>query len=247
MGQPYLHEDFHDIFTPLPLHSAYMKILVVEDEQKLADAIAKGLTAHGYAVDTIADGEKALTRITLHHANYDLVILDLMLPSLDGYAICREMRAREIVLPVLVLTARAEVDTKVELLLAGADDYLVKPFSFEELLARIHALLRRPAGSLPTVLKWGDLELNPAEHTVRLSGEPVALTLKEFGLLEYFLRHPGEVVNREDLLSHLWDFNYESFSNVIDVHVKNLRRKLARGDRGDVLETVRGIGYRLRS
>ncbi len=224
-----------------------MKILIVEDEAKLANAISKGLIAHGYAVDTIADGEKALTRITLHHASYDLVILDLMLPSLDGYAICREMRSREIVIPILVLTARAEVDTKVELLLAGADDYLVKPFSFDELLARIHALLRRPTSALPAVLSSGDIELNPVEHSVRLAGEPVALTLKEFGLLEYFLRHPGEVVNREDLLAHLWDFNYESFSNVIDVHVKNLRRKLARGDRGDLLETVRGIGYRLRA
>lgn len=224
-----------------------MKILLIEDEAKLAKTIAKGLEGHGYAVDTVADGEKALTRITLHHTDYDLVVLDLMLPSLDGYAICREMRARGIVLPILVLTARAETDTKVELLLAGADDYLVKPFSFEEFLARIQALLRRPSGSLPSVLRAGDLELNPTEHTVMLSGKPVALTLKEFGLLEYFLRHPGEVVNREDLLAHLWDFNYESFSNVIDVHVKNLRRKLAQGDRGDLLETVRGIGYRLRA
>src|SRR5512146_1940040 len=175
-----------------------MKILVVEDEPKLAEAIAKGLMASGYAVDTIADGEKALTRITLHHADYDAVILDLMLPSLDGYAICREVRAKEIVLPILVLTARAETDSKVELLLAGADDYLVKPFSFDELLARVHALLRRPVGSLPAVLRSGEIELNPVEHSVRLSGKPLSLTLKEFGLLEYFLRHPGEVVNRED-------------------------------------------------
>lgn len=224
-----------------------MRILIVEDEAKLAEAMARGLMAKGYAVDVIGDGEKALTRITLHHTDYDLIILDLMLPSLDGYAICNEMRSREIVLPILVLTARAEIETKVELLLAGADDYLVKPFSFDELLARVHALLRRPKGALPAVLRQGDIELNPAEHTVKIGGEPVSLTLKEFGLLEYFLRHPGEVVNREDLLAHLWDFNYESFSNVIDVHVKNLRRKLARGDRGDLLETVRGIGYRLRA
>jgi len=224
-----------------------MRILLVEDEPKLAKAIAHGLTSKGYAVDTIADGEKALTRITLHHADYDLIVLDLMLPSLDGYAICKELRTREIVVPVLVLTARADTDTKVELLLAGADDYLVKPFSFDEFVARIHALLRRPAESLPAVLRQGDVELNPAEHTVRVGGKPVSLTLKEFGLLEYFLRHPDEVVNREDLLAHLWDFNYESFSNVIDVHVKNLRRKLPRDDRGDILETVRGIGYRLRA
>jgi len=224
-----------------------MRILIIEDEVKLAEAMARGLTAKGYAVDSVGDGEKALTRITLHHTDYDLVILDLMLPSLDGYAICHEMRAREIVVPILVLTARAEIETKVELLLAGADDYLVKPFSFDELLARVHALLRRPKGTLPIVLRQGDIELNPVEHTVKLGGKSVSLTLKEFGLLEYFLRHPGEVVNREDLLAHLWDFNYESFSNVIDVHVKNLRRKLAQSDRGDLLETVRGIGYRFRA
>lgn len=224
-----------------------MKILVVEDEKKLAEAIARGLAAKGYATDIITDGEKALTRIALHHKDYDLVILDLMLPSLDGYAICREVRAKEIVLPILVLTARAEVDTKVELLLSGADDYLVKPFSFDELLARIQALLRRPALSLPPVLVAGDLTLSTAERTARLGDKPLALTLKEFSLLEYFLRHPGEVVNREDLLAHLWDFNYESFSNVIDVHVKNLRRKLAHAGHSDMLETVRGIGYRLRA
>jgi len=224
-----------------------MRILVVEDEPKLASAITRGLTAKGYAVDTIDDGEKALTRISIHYKDYDLLILDLMLPSLDGYAICRQTRAQNIVTPILVLTARAETESKVELLLAGADDYLVKPFSFDELLARIHALLRRPTEALPEVLAYGEIELNPAEHTVTHANEPLTLTLKEFGLLEYFLRHPGEVVNREDLLAHLWDFNYESFSNVIDVHVKNLRRKLDEGGRESVLETVRGIGYRLRA
>jgi DNA-binding response OmpR family regulator len=170
-----------------------------------------------------------------------------MLPSLDGYAICKQMRAENIVTPVLVLTARAEVETKVELLLSGADDYLVKPFAFAELLARMHALLRRPSESLPGILRMGEIELNPVEHSASIEGEPLILTLKEFGLLEYFLRHPNEVVNREDLLAHLWDFNYESFSNVIDVHVKNLRRKLDERNCTGVLETVRGIGYRLRA
>jgi DNA-binding response OmpR family regulator len=224
-----------------------MRILIVEDERKLAEAISRGLSHKGYATDTIDDGEKALARISLHYMDYDLVILDLMLPSLDGYAICKEMRARNIVLPVLVLTARGETDAKVELLLAGADDYLVKPFSFDELLARIHALLRRPAQALPEILRFGNIELNTSNHTVVANGEPLTLTLKEFRLLEYFLRHPNEVTNREDLLAHLWDFNYESFSNVIDVHVKNLRRKLADTGRTNLLETVRGIGYRLRA
>lgn len=224
-----------------------MRLLVVEDEPRLADALREGLTKKGFAVDVIEDGEKALTRISLHHGDYDVIILDLMLPSRDGLSICREARAREITTPILVLTARAETETKVELLLAGADDYLVKPFSFDELLARVQALLRRPATSVPTVLKEGGIELNPIEHTVTIDGEPISLTLKEFGLLEYFLRHPNEVVNREDLLAHLWDFNYESFSNVIDVHVKNLRRKLDGNNRPSILETVRGIGYRLRT
>lgn len=222
-----------------------MRILIVEDEQKLAKAIARGLTIHGYAVDILNDGEEALTRISLHRSDYDLLILDLMLPSLDGFAICKEMRARDITIPILILTARAEVDTKVELLLAGADDYLVKPFAFEELLARIHALLRRPTASVPEVLQYNDIELDPVKRTVSRNGEPIELTLKEFGILEYFMRHPGEVVNREDLLAHLWDFNYESFSNVIDVHVKNLRRKLGCEKGDQVFETIRGIGYRL--
>ena len=222
-----------------------MKILLVEDEEKLASALSKGLIHEGYAVDIIGDGKKALTRISLHRNDYDLIILDLMLPSMDGHEICKQVRAWNITIPVLVLTARAETDTKVELLLSGADDYLVKPFSFAELTARVRALLRRPVEALPETLRLGDLELNSTERKVTKSGEEIPLTLKEFGLLEYFMRHPNQVVNREDLLSHLWDFNYAGFSNVVDVHVKNLRRKLGEGNPGAVLETVRGIGYRM--
>jgi two-component system, OmpR family, response regulator len=221
-----------------------MKILLVEDEQKLAQALTRGLNLEGYTVDHIADGKKALTRISLHRSDYDLVILDLMLPSLDGYEICKQMREMNITVPILILTARNETDTKVQLLQSGADDYLVKPFSFAELIARTRALLRRPNEKLPETLKVADIELNPSERRVRRGGRDVPLTLKEFGLLEYFMRHPNQVVNREDLLNHLWDFNYVGFSNVVDVHVKNLRRKLdANGE--SVLETVRGIGYRL--
>jgi two-component system, OmpR family, response regulator len=222
-----------------------MKILLVEDEEKLASALTKGLEHEGYAVDSIADGKKALTRISLHRNDYDLIILDLMLPSMDGHEICKQVRAWNITIPILVLTARAETDTKVELLLSGADDYLVKPFSFAELTARVRALLRRPVESLPETLKVGDLELNSVERRVTRAGEEIPLTLKEFGLLEYFMRHPNQVVNREDLLSHLWDFNYAGFSNVVDVHVKNLRRKLGESNPGAILETVRGIGYRM--
>lgn len=223
-----------------------MKILLVEDEKKLAGALAHGLRLKGYAVDIVHDGEKALNRISLHRADYDLVILDLMLPTMDGLQICRTMREWEVTTPVLILTARNETERKVELLLAGADDYLGKPFSFEELLARIQALLRRPAATLPGVLQVGDIELNPTEHVVTCRGETIPLTLKEFGLLEYFMRRPNQVVPRDDLLTNLWDFNYASFSNVVDVHVKNLRKKLDNGGAQGALETVRGIGYRLR-
>ncbi|MEK7156201.1 MAG: response regulator transcription factor [Patescibacteria group bacterium] len=221
-----------------------MKILLVEDEQKLAEALAKGLAHEGYTADIIGDGKKALTRISLHRNDYDLMILDLMLPSMDGLEICRQVREMNITIPILILTARAETDTKVQLLLSGADDYLVKPFSFAELNARIQALLRRPNETLPETLKVRDIELNPSQRKVMREGKEVPLTLKEYGLLEYFMRHPNQVVNREDLLNHLWDFNYVGFSNVVDVHVKNLRRKLS-SDGDDVLETVRGVGYRL--
>lgn len=223
-----------------------MRILIVEDEKKLADALAKGLTLKGYAVDSIQDGKKALTRISLHRSDYDLIILDLMLPTMDGLEICKEVRGMGITIPIIVLTARTETENKVDLLLSGADDYLVKPFSFEELSARVHALLRRPVESAPTVLKIHDIELNPVERRVRRGEKEIHLTLKEFGLLEYFMRHPNQVVNREDLLSHLWDFNYTSFSNVVDVHVKNLRKKLGDRNGTSILETVWGIGYRLR-
>ena len=223
-----------------------MKILLVEDEKKLAQALARGLKLKGYAADIVHDGEKALNRISLHRADYDLVILDLMLPSMDGLEICRKMREWDITTPVLVLTARNETERKVELLLAGADDYLVKPFSFDELEARMQALLRRPTTALPGILTVGDIELNPTERSVTCCGEEVPLTLKEFGLLEYFMRRPNQVVPRDDLLTNLWDFNYASFSNVIDVHVKNLRKKLDAGGAQGALETVRGVGYRLR-
>lgn len=224
-----------------------MKILLIEDEEKLAEALKRGLEIAGYTVDIVSDGKKAFTRISLHRDDYDAVILDLMLPSMDGYEICKNIRAADITTPVLILTARAETETKVNLLLSGADDYLVKPFSFAELSARLQALLRRPSQSLPEILHIGDIELNPATRKVLCGGNPLTLTLKEFGLLEYFMRRPNQVVNREDLLNHLWDFNYVGFSNVVDVHIKNLRRKLDGASDESALETVRGIGYRLRT
>ena len=148
-------------------------------------------------------------------------------------------------IPILVLTARAEINSKVELLTSGADDYLVKPFSFVELNARVHALLRRPNDALPQMLRHGDIELDPITRRASRGGRDIPLTLKEYSLLEYFMRHPNQAINREDLLTHLWDFNYVGFSNVVDVHVKNLRNKLSEENADDVFETVRGIGYRL--
>jgi two-component system, OmpR family, response regulator len=222
-----------------------MRILIVEDEKKLASALARGLTQKGFAVDTLTEGNAAFTRISLHHTDYDIILLDLMLPGMDGATLCKKIRELDITTPILILTARDETENKVDLLLTGADDYVVKPFSFDELYARIQALLRRPAEMVPTILQVRDIELNTGQHVVRQSGKVVPLTLKEFMLLEYFMRHPNQVINREELLSHLWDFNYLAFSNVVDVHVKNLRRKLNRG-RSDLLETVRGVGYRLK-
>lgn len=224
-----------------------MKILLIEDEQKLADALKKGLEAESYSVDIVTDGSKGLTRISLHRTDYDVVILDLNLPSLSGDQVCIQMREKGITVPVIILTAQADVDSKVRLLMSGADDYLAKPFSFAELNARIQALLRRPVAVLPQVLVSGDIELNPSTRRAVRAGKEMALTLKEYGLLEYFMRHKNQVVNREDLLTHLWDFNYVGFSNIVDVHVKNLRRKLDGDNPDGVLETVRGIGYRLRS
>ena len=223
-----------------------MRLLVVEDEPKLAAVIQKGLEAKGYAVDVINDGAEALTRIQVHHKDYDLILLDLMLPNKSGSEICKEVRAAGVTTPIVILTARTETEHKVELLLAGADDYMAKPFSFEELLARIQAILRRPSESLPSILSAGDIELDTVGHVVRKGGEDVPLTLKEFRLLEYFMRHPNQVINREDFLTHLWDFNYEAFSNVVDVHIKNLRQKLDPKDGPSIFETIRGIGYRLR-
>ncbi|MEQ1500053.1 MAG: response regulator transcription factor [Parcubacteria group bacterium] len=222
-----------------------MRILLVEDEENLAKALVQGLSKKGYAVDYITDGEKAMKRISLNHIDYDLVILDLMLPGMDGVAICEKMRKDLIMTPILVLTARDEVDVKVDLLLKGADDYIVKPFSFEELCARISALLRRPVESIQSTITYGDIVLDSSRHLVKKKDKKVPLTLKEFVLLEYFIRRPDVVVNREEILTHLWDFNYSSFSNVVDVHVKNLRKKLDLDNSPILLETVRGVGYRL--
>lgn len=222
-----------------------MHILIVEDEEKLAQALKKGLELKGFAVDWLSDSEKALNRILLYRDEYDLVLLDLMLPGIDGATITERVRAENVTTPIIILTGRNETEHKVDLLNKGADDYVIKPFSFDELLARINSVLRRPTVAQPTILHVGPLEMDTATRTVKKDGKEVPLTLKEFALLECFMREPGTVLSREKLFDHVWDFNALSFSNVLDVHMKNLRKKLDQGADGKLFETVRGVGYRL--
>jgi two-component system OmpR family response regulator len=223
-----------------------MRILIVEDEAKLAEALKRGLELKGFAVDWLADSDKARTRILLYRDEYDLILLDLMLPGIDGATICRDARAEGVTTPIIILTARDETDNKIELLNLGADDYIAKPFSFEELVARITAVLRRPAETLPTTLTVRDIVLDPGRRVVEKDSKPVPLTLKEYSLLEFFMRHPDEALSRETIMDHVWSFDFPGFSNVLDVHMKNLRKKLDTYETADPLfETVRGVGYRL--
>ena len=218
-----------------------MRVLVVEDEAKLAELLRRGLRREGMGVDVASDGEQGLVRATA--TDYDLILLDLMLPGMDGIEICRRLREQSVWSPTLMLTARDGVADRVEGLDAGADDYLVKPFSFEELLARIRALMRRAAPPRPPVLTVGELRLDPASHRVWRRGHELTLTSREFALLEMFMRNPGRVLSRFELLEHVWDASYEHRSNVIEVYIGYLRDKLDR----DAIETVRGAGYRLRA
>jgi DNA-binding response OmpR family regulator len=227
-----------------------MRVLVVEDEADLANAIARGLRREGYAVDVAYDGDEALDKATVNA--YDVLCLDLNLPGTDGIEVCRRIRAeqrRDGADPprVLMLTARDGTRDRVIGLDEGADDYLVKPFDFEELKARIRALLRRDAGRSGAVLRVGDLELDTARHEARRGGRPLPLTPKEFSLLRYFMARAGHVLSQEDLLEHVWDENADPFTNTVRVTVMTLRRKLAEAGEGQPIETVVGRGYRLRA
>ncbi len=221
-----------------------MRVLIVEDETKLAALLRRGLAEEGHSADVAAKGEDALwmARATA----YDAIVLDLMLPGVDGVEVCRRLRAASVWAPVLMLTARDSVEDRVAGLDAGADDYLTKPFAFAEVLARLRALARRGAVERPTVLAVGDLELDPATRRARRGGTEIALSTKEFGLLEAFMRRPGRVLTRFELLEHAWDYDYENRSNVVDVYVRYLREKIDRPFGRASLETVRGAGYRLR-
>jgi two-component system, OmpR family, response regulator len=219
-----------------------MRLLLVEDDPKLSRAISRGLRAEGYAVDVAADGEEAVMCADVW--DYDAVMLDLMLPLRDGIDVCRSLRERGSWVPILMLTARGDVDDRIAGLDAGADDYLPKPFDFGELLARIRALVRRTPQERPTCLRVGDLVVDPAAHEVRRGCAAVELTAREFAVLEYLARRPRQVVSRGELLDHVWDANYLGSTNVVDVHVGHLRRKLQLpADQGELIRTVRGVGF----
>jgi two-component system, OmpR family, response regulator len=221
-----------------------MRVLVVEDATRMAELVRRGLVEEGYAVDVVGCGQDAVWMAAENP--FDAILLDVVLPDIDGFEVCRRIRGAGQWAPVLMLTARDGVDDRVRGLDAGADDYLPKPFAFAELLARLRALLRRGTGERPPVLAVGDLTLDPAAREVRRSNTEVSLTPKEFALLEYFMRHPGEVLTRTQLIEHVWDFAFEGDSNVVEVYVRYLREKVDRPFGRDSLETVRGVGYRLR-
>ncbi len=221
-----------------------MRVLVVEDEARIARVLKRGLEEEGYAVDIAGDGPEGLWMATANP--YEAVILDVMLPGFDGFELCRKMRETGIWAPVMMLTARDEIEDRVQGLDAGADDYLVKPFSLLELAARLRALARRDDRSRPTVLVERDLKLDPAAKRVWRGDQEIDLSPKEFSLLELFLKHPGAVLTRSQIIDAVWDFAYDGGSNVVDQYVNYLRRKVDRPFGRNDIETVRGMGYRLR-
>ena len=220
-----------------------MRILLVEDEARVAGFLAKGLREQTYAVDVATDGVEGLHLGSEN--DYDLVILDVMLPHKDGHAVCRELRRRGRLTPILMLTARGAVDDRVAGLDSGADDYLTKPFDFKELLARVRALLRRSTALRPATPGVADLKLDTASHAVERAGRAVTLTAKEYALLEFLLLNQGRVVGREEIAQHVWDENFDPFSNVIDVYIKRLRSKMDTEPRRRLIHTRRGEGYLL--
>jgi two-component system OmpR family response regulator len=222
-----------------------MRILVVEDEPKLAQLLARGLREEGHVPDVAATGEEALWMAEA--AAYDVIVLDVMLPGVDGFTVCRTLRERKVWTPVLMLTARDAVQDRIEGLDTGADDYLLKPFAFTELVARLRALARRAPRERPTALEAGDLRLDPAARRAWRGDDELELSAREFALLEVFMRRAGEALSRVQLLDGAWDMAFESRSNVIDVYVRYLREKIDRPFGRHALETVRGVGYRLRT
>ena len=220
-----------------------MRLLLVEDDPRMAATAAQYLRNAGFAVDVAPDGTTALREANINP--YDAVVLDLGLPDVDGLEVCRRLRTRGQALRILMATARDAVEDRIAGLDTGADDYIVKPYALGELVARLRALLRRPAESLPEILTLGELQLDTAARTARRGARPIALTTKEFAVLETLMRHPGAVLTREHISEHAWDQNYDPLSNVIDVYIARLRKKVDAPGETPMLETVRGAGYRL--
>lgn len=222
-----------------------MRVLIVEDQPKLAALLGRGLREEGHAADVAGRGEDALWMAGA--ASYDVIVLDIMLPGIDGIETCRELRRLGVWSPVLMLTARDGVDDRVRGLDSGADDYLTKPFAFDELVARLRALTRRAPAERPVVVELGDLRLDPAAHRVWRNGAEIALSAKEFAILELLMRNQGSALTRNQLLEGAWDMAYERRSNIVDVYIRNLREKIDRPFGTESIETVRGVGYRLRA
>ncbi|MGE5584334.1 MAG: response regulator [Bacillota bacterium] len=220
-----------------------MRILVVEDEDKIAAFIKKGLEEEGYAVDAVGDGETAIDYAL--SADYDVIVLDVMLPGKDGFAVCRELRMRGLRAPILMLTARDAVDDRVNGLDAGADDYLVKPFAFRELVARVRALLRRPRDVVSSRLQAGDLVLDTRTHVAERGGRKIDLTSREYALLEFLMRNKNQVLTRTQIAEHVWDYDFLSESNIVDVYIRYLRVKIDADFEPKLIQTVRGAGYRI--
>lgn len=221
-----------------------MRILLVEDDARMAQVIARGLREQSYAVDVAQDGEEGLYQTSIN--DYDVIILDVLLPKRDGYDVCRELRARGNTTPILMLTARAAIDDRITGFDAGADDYLTKPFSFRELLARLHALLRRDSQLRPDRLEVGDLVVDSISHRVFRANNEIQLTAKEYALLEYLARRAGQLVSRAEIAAHVWDDTFDPFSNAIEVYINRLRKKIDGKQSVKLLHTRRGEGYMLR-
>lgn len=223
-----------------------MRILVIEDNQKLASSLVRGFTQEGYAADFVLNGEDGEKRIVTSQNDYDIVVLDVALPGKSGIEVCHSLRKQGIMTPIIMLTARDTVKDKITGLDSGADDYLVKPFSFGELLSRVRALSRRPRNTLPPNIEVGDLILKPSTQEVFRGKKKIELTLKEFRILEFFMMHPNVVITRQQITDHLWDFEFNPLSRAMDVHINNLRNKI--GNKHEAtLETVRGVGYLLKA